>query len=164
MIVIQVGVDNLGLSKFTNADGSRVSLRWRLSRNTGIYKWSKHFICKATAFVSFLVYSYLLFLFSLSKHLHLNPANLSLPSGLESEKGSWWCIWPRRGVNFFPFFREVTQQRCKENWAFHCLVHTPSLSLFSPSFAHRHQTHTHTPIIKGERSSPPSLFASSKSP
>ena len=128
------------------------------------------------AFVSFLVQPYpcLLFLFSLSKYLLSNPA-------LRKSVSSIRCwIWERvlathlaqRLGEFLLFLpkSDTTKgvRRIEPFIASHTHVHSLAISL-SLSLSHTHtHTHTHarthTPIIKGERSSPPSLFASSKSP
>lgn len=106
------------------------------------------------AFVSFLVQPYhcLLFLFSLSKYLLLN---LALRKSVCSIR---YRITER-------YLTTHLAQRLREYLFFSVKGQNKGIRTIEPSIAsHTHTHQSHTPIIKGDGSSPPSLFASSKSP
>lgn len=146
-------------------------LRWRLSTNKDISWWSKerHFICKAPDQLQLLSPSLCdrtVACYSSSAWANIYSWTLQIcpfHQVRNLRRGPDDAFGPDIG-RISPLYSEKWHnKRCKENWAFHCLTHTHTHSL-SGRVLHIHTIHTHTPIIKGERSSPPSLFASSKSP
>lgn len=143
--------DSFEHSKFTVAEGTNISIRIEVQQkektlHSEQLQLLSHFVCNSTITRLLASSSVIANIYCWILHRQ------------ESEKVSRRGVWPRNLEKFSDFFGEVTQQRCKENWAFHCLSRTHTHSQFCT------YTTKHTPIIKGERSSPPSLFASSKSP
>jgi len=150
-------------------------LRWRRKRKKGISKWREEtkalylqsfsfcLIPRATTALARYSSSARANIYSPNRALHKSVSSIRCTG---SEKLSRRRIGPRDRENFSSIFPRSDTAKGVRRIQPSVASNKYSLSLVLLLSLSRTYTltHSHTPIIKGKRSSPPSLFASSKSP